>query len=129
LWIAQQLANGQLDHTLFLTLRKLEDGQQAASAKQRLAEAALSANPNVAFLHLHHGLNLAAANHPTEPLGVPEGSSARPEPDLRTRLLTQLGLIEADRAQKLAWLEEAAALRGNLIAAATAVMALRSLAN
>src|SRR5207248_4529444 len=55
LWLAQQLALGNLDHETFLALHVLEDGELPPEEKVCLAAQALSHTPRLAPLHLLHG--------------------------------------------------------------------------
>jgi hypothetical protein len=50
----------------------------------------------------------------------------QPEPDVRTRLLLSLSVVEEDREIRQRLLGEAVELNGNLIAAAAASLSLRS---
>jgi tetratricopeptide (TPR) repeat protein len=127
LWLARQLALGRLDRPAFLALGALEDGPEPPADKVRLAETALGHFPNLAPLHLHHGKNLAALKRLDEARAASrKGLACGDEPDVRTRLLVQLAVIERDEAEKTRLLREACGLRGHLVSHATAVVMLRA---
>jgi tetratricopeptide (TPR) repeat protein len=126
-WLARQLALGNLDQRAFLAVGALEDGPQPPAEKVRLAEQALAIFPDLAPLHLFHGKNLAALRRRDEARAAfRKGLACRNEPDVRSRLLVQLALVEDSTEEKNRLLREACDPRGHLIAQATAVLWLRS---
>ena len=127
LWLARQLALGRLDHRAFLAVRALEDGPEPPADKVRLAETALGLFPDLAPLHLFRGKGLAALRRAEEARAAyRKGLACGDEPDVRTRLLVQLAVIEPDGAEKTRLLEEARDLKGHLVSHATAVLMLRA---
>lgn len=128
LWLAQQLALGNLGRETFLALSVLEDGADPPDDKVRLADQALARTPRLAPLHLSRGKNLAALGRPREAQDAyRQGLACAAEPDVRTRLLVELGVLVDDAKERDALLREAEVLGGNLTAAATATLALRSM--
>jgi tetratricopeptide (TPR) repeat protein len=128
LWLAQQLTLGQVGHETWLKLQALEDGPMPPHEKVRLAERALTEAPRLAHLHLARGKNLALLGHPREARDAyREGLACEPEPDVRTRLLVDLGVLLEDTAERRALLGECQAIDGNLVAAATATIFLRKM--
>jgi len=127
LWLAQQLVLGNLDHETLLPLHILEDGPMPPEEKVRLAEQALVRTPQLALLHLLRGKNLARLGRPWEAEeAYRQGLACSAEPDVKTRLLAELGVTVQDRAEQIALLRAAEALNGNLTAAATATLLLRT---
>ncbi len=85
----------------------------------------LSRTPHLAPLHLLHGQNLNRLGRSVEAqASYREGLTCDPDPDTKTRLLVELGVLVADPAERVQLLQEAQALNGNLVAAATATLAL-----
>lgn len=126
LWLARQLAAGTLDHAAFEALRELEDGPGSPEAKLEIADRAIAATPQLPGLHLERGRQLARLGRNAEArAALRDGLARDPEPDIRTRLLVQLALLVEDRAERTMLFEEAVRVDGNLVAAATARLALR----
>lgn len=127
LWLARQLALGTLDHGVFLALRRLEDDTSLdAAAKVRLAEEALRQAPRVALLHLFLGRSLADGGRPKDAESAyRQGLACVEDPDVKTRLLLNLGVVVKSPEERTRLLQEARALNGNLTAAAMAVFALK----
>ena len=126
LWLAKQLASGALDHTTFEALRELEDGSGSPEEKLALAETTLAKAPHVAGLHLEKGRQLARLGRDDDARAAYRDGLARdPDPDIRTRLLVQLALVVEDASERTKLFEEAVRSDGNLVAAATARLALR----
>jgi tetratricopeptide (TPR) repeat protein len=130
LWLARQLALGNLSQETFLALHVLEDAELPPEEKVKLAAQALSRTPRLAPLHLLHGKSLSRLGRPDEAQAAyRQGLACEPEPDTKTRLLVELGVLVADAAERVRLLREAQALGGNLVAAATATLALRAFAS
>jgi hypothetical protein len=55
-----------------------------------------------------------------------KGLACAAEPDVKTRLLVELGVSSGDKQERLSLLREAQSLNGNLVAAATATVALKA---
>lgn len=119
MWLAQQIVVGRYELPAFEVLRVIEDGGLATEAQRQLAEQALGKWPDLAPLHHLHGRSLRAQ----PPLAVKayrRGLACEEEPDIRTRLLAELGGILDPGEERRRLLEEAVALGGNLVAQATA---------
>ena len=126
LWVAEQLAAGKIEHETFETLRELEDGPGEPDAKLAIADRAITSAPHVPGLYLERGRQLARLSRPDEArVALREGLSRDPDQDIRTRILVQLAVITEDKAERAQLFEEAARIDGNLVAAATARLALR----
>ena len=126
LWLAEQLALGSVPHELFLGLLVLEDGRQSPEEKVSLAQKMLARFPDLPNLHFHHGKNLGRIGRTAEAgAAFQRGLECNPEPDVRTRLLVELGVITDDRSKRTKLLTEAVDLKGSLVAAASAALALR----
>lgn len=120
-WLAGQLAAGAVDHETFRALHLLQDGKLPPAKQLACAEQALSRNPDLPLLHLHHARALAELGRKPEALAaLRRGLAADPEPDARTRLLVELAGATDDPAERDAALRDAEALAGNLVAAAMA---------
>jgi tetratricopeptide (TPR) repeat protein len=126
LWVAQQLAAGKLDHETFEALRELEDGPASPDVKLELADRAIAKAPHVPGLHLERGRQLARLGRAEEARAALRDALARdPDRDIRTRILVQLAILVDDRAERTQLFEEAVRVDGNLVASATARLALR----
>jgi tetratricopeptide (TPR) repeat protein len=126
LWIAQQLAAGKIDHETFEALRELEDGPAEPDAKLALADKTIERAAHVPGLHLERGRQLARLGRPADAMAALRDGLARdPDPDIRTRLLVQLAILTDGKAERTQLFEEAVRVEGNLVAAATARLALR----
>jgi hypothetical protein len=116
---------GRCDHETFLCLRVLEDGQVGGRARQELLKGGLERAPDLALLHQLHGKALATMGQ--EMLAgqaYRRGLACAEEPDIRTRLLVDLATAVCSGNERKRLLEEAIALNGNLVAAATARLVL-----
>jgi tetratricopeptide (TPR) repeat protein len=128
LWLARQLAEGAVDRDTFLALYVLEEGPLPPEEKVRLAEECLGRYPDLAPLYLELGRQLARLGSPAEVVAAyRRGLACADEPDVRTRLLVELGVSLSDPPERTALLRQAQELRGNLVAAATATLALKAL--
>lgn len=126
LWIAQQLAAGKVDHETFEALRELEDAPGSPDAKLALADRAIAKAPHVPGLYLERGRQLARLGRSDDArTALRDGLAREPDRDIRTRLLVQLAILVEDTAERTKLFEEAARIDGNLVAAATARLALR----
>ena len=128
-WLARQLAAESIEHEIFLVLRTLEDDHEMGVAeKVCLAEQVLATAPTMALIHLHYGMNLSAVGRGDEALiAYRKGLNFAEEPQTRARLLVNLALIDTSAYERRGWLEEAAASKVDLVAAATAFLCLRDL--
>jgi tetratricopeptide (TPR) repeat protein len=126
LWLAQELMLGKLEHQTFLALCLLQDGPQGPKEKVQLAQRALAEAPDLALLHLYHGKNLANLGRNVEgETAYRKGLACAVEPDVKTRLLVELGVTVSSPEEKTNLLQEATRLNGNLVAAATAALVLK----
>jgi tetratricopeptide (TPR) repeat protein len=126
LWLARELALGRLDQAAFLALTALEDAPLPADQKVELARRLLDTYPGLALVYLHLGRNLEAMGRRDEAeAAYREGLTGAGEPDVRTRLLVQLGNRVPAGPDRDGLLREAVELRGNLVASATALILLR----
>jgi len=126
LWVAQQLAAGKIDHATFEALRELEDGPGEPAEKLELADRMIAKAPHVAGLHLERGRQLARLGRPDDARqALRDGLARDSDADVRTRLLVQLAILVEDKAERTKLFEEAVRLDGNLVASATAQLALR----
>jgi tetratricopeptide (TPR) repeat protein len=127
LWVAEQLVLGRLDDQDFAALHLLEDGPMPPGEKAALAERLLLRRPGLPPALLYLGKNRARAERTADArAALREGLSADPDPDVRTRLLTELGTLTDADPEREALFREAVALNGNLVSAASAALALRA---
>jgi tetratricopeptide (TPR) repeat protein len=130
LWLSRQLLDGAIPHEVYYTLRVLQDGNLPPQERARLAGQACAGAPAVAapaipLLHLLYGKVLEALKRPAEAeAAYRQGLAAADEPDVRSRLLLALGVLPGPPAERSALLREARDLKGNLVAAASAHIAL-----
>lgn len=125
-WLAAQLQARALPHDLLRLLRYLQDDATSAGEVVRRVASAVKTTP-VALLYLLGGDALRKLQRPrAAERWYREGLQAAEEADVRTRLLTALGTLTEDTAERAALLDQAVALRGNLIAAAAAQLALKN---
>jgi tetratricopeptide (TPR) repeat protein len=127
LWLAEQLALGEVSHEVFLALHLLEDGQETPEEKVCLAEQVLANAPGLAPLHFLRGKSLVQLGRlPDARAAYRDGLACSPERDLKTRLLVELGMQLDDPQERIVLLREAQTLAGNLIASAAATLLLRT---
>src|SRR5262249_42030252 len=126
LWLAQRLALGNLGHDTGVAALMLEDSPFPPEQKASLAEQILARAPDLAPAHLLLGRQLAQLGRVPDALAaLRRGLACAAEPDVKTRLLVELGVRCEDRQEQIALLREAQALGGNLVAAAQATLALK----
>lgn len=126
LWFAEQLASEALPYDIFPILRGLDSDQVTPQEKIDLAESGLRRFPRVPPLHLELGRALRELGRATEAEEwLRRGLAVCEEPDTRTRLLVELAMTLAT-PERARLFEEAASLRGNLVAGAQASLLLRS---
>ncbi len=129
LWLARQLALGRYGQEVFQGLHVLEDGSQSAAEKLRLAEQMLPRVPDLAPLHLLHGKVLSQlGRHEEARAACRRGLACADEPDVKTRLLVDLGAMEESPEERARLMREAHALNGNLVAGAMAYLSLKAMA-
>jgi predicted Zn-dependent protease len=125
--VAEQLVLGRLDEQDFTALHLLEDGPAPAAEKVAMAERLLARRPGLPPAYLHLGKNLARGGRKADARATIRAElAADPDPDVRTRLLAELGTLTEDAAEREGLYREAVALNGNLVAAASAALALRA---
>ena len=123
LWLARRLALGDLEHEAFLALFTLMDGPGTPKEKYQLARRAVSQWSGLAPLYLELGEAAGALGHHQEAeAAYREGLTHAEEPDVRTRLLVQLGVLTRSEAERDRLLREAEELEGNLVSAAMATV-------
>ena len=126
LWLAQQIAAEALGPEVFTVLRALQDGPGTPQQKAPIAEKAVSRFEHVAPFHLQQGIVQSALGNSDRALrAFRKGLEVAQEPDVRTRLLTQLAGVLPAGAERTAILKEAVSVKGNLVASATAAFLLR----
>src|SRR5579883_641650 len=127
LWVADQLTLGRLDAQDFAALHVLEDGQISSAEKVTLAERLLKKRPGLPPAQLHLGKNLARVGREAEACeALRAGLATDPDSDVRTRLLAELATLTQDTSERERLFREAVAVNGNLVAAASAALALRA---
>jgi tetratricopeptide (TPR) repeat protein len=120
-WLARQMLLGKVSHEVFQHWHVLEDGPLNPQQKVALAEKVLRLAPDLAPLHLLHGKALRALGQAAAAeAAYRRGLACAEEPDVKTRLLVDLGALLDNRDEKRRLLEEAIALNGNLVAVAMA---------
>jgi tetratricopeptide (TPR) repeat protein len=126
LWVAEQLVLGQLDHSDFAALHTLEDGRDPPTEKEKLAEQLLRKRPGLPPAALQLGRVLARMGRTGDAeAALQSGLRYEPDPDVRTRILTELATIAPTKEVRTGLYGEAVALNGNLVAAASAKLALQ----
>jgi len=126
LWLARQIEQGLLPPAIHELLRALQDSPATSKQKLELVGPALSKFPELAPLHHQQGLALRDSGQDARALdALRKGLSFAAEPDLRTRLMVDLAAGLDAGEERASLLKDAAALRGNLVAAATARYLLR----
>lgn len=124
-WLAHQIAEGLLEPGAFLALRDLEQCEGPPARRVANAQKALARYPRLPGLYLALGRSLEAADERQAALSAfRSGLEAAPDPDTRTRLLVHLGNGTADKTERLEALTQAVLLKGNLVSAAMAQIAL-----
>ncbi|WP_406697666.1 tetratricopeptide repeat protein [Singulisphaera sp. Ch08] len=123
LWLARRLALGEWEHEAFLALFALVDGPGTPKEKHHLARRAVAQWSGLAPLYLELGQFAGALGHRQEAeAAYREGLTYADEPDIRSRLLVQLGVITRSEAERSCLLREAMELEGNLVSAAMATV-------
>ncbi len=125
-WLAEQAAAGRLPHDTLILILEAIDGHGDPADLLRRARIALTETPDVPLLDLAAAKLLSSLGD--RPGAIPhlrQGLTKSPEPDTKTRLLLDLALALDAGDESTALLREAAVLDGNLVAGATARLALR----
>ena len=126
LWLARQIEQGHLPPAIHELLRALQDSPATPSQKLEVVGPALVKFPTLACLHHQQGLALRGSGQDARAVeALRKGLSFATEPDLRTRLMVDLAAGLDAGQERASLLKDAADLRGNLVAAATARYLLR----
>ena len=121
------MALGNLGYDTGVAVLLLDDSPLPAEEKIRLAEQILSRAPNLAPAYLLLGKNLAQLGRMQEAqTAYRQGLGCAAEPDVKTRLLVELGVLVEELHQRTTLFREAQTLNGNLVAAAQAMLALKA---
>ncbi|WP_165253056.1 tetratricopeptide repeat protein [Paludisphaera soli] len=125
-WLAGELAASRLGRDDLAALTQIQDGTAPPERKLTLADRLLDRRPHLPPALLHRGKALAALGRPADARAALEaGLASDPEPDVKTRLLVDLAALTEDPAERAGLFREAIAVGGNLVAAASASVALR----
>jgi tetratricopeptide (TPR) repeat protein len=125
LWLARQLMLGKVSDEVFRIWHAVEDGPFDPERKIQMAGRGLTLAPNLALLHHLLGKNARARGLIAQAeTAYRRGLACAEEPDIQTRLLVELGVIVSSVEEKRRLLQQAIALQGNLVAAATATLVL-----
>lgn len=126
-WLAAEIAADRVPQAVFTALRQLEDGDLPAEDKVHLARRTLDAAPGLPALYLHLGAQLAALGRDDDArTALADGLSRAREPSLRAQLLARAATLEPPSPARDKLLEEAIALRGDLVSAAMAAVMRRA---
>lgn len=125
-WIANEIAEERLSPAAFDARRAMET-EAPPKAKVRAAEAALAQIGRFPHLELELGQQHAALGKTKDARRVWQAAlTPTPEPDVRTRLLMNLGIAASKAEEAKRYFQEAVAVQdGNLVAQAQAALALR----
>jgi tetratricopeptide (TPR) repeat protein len=119
MWLAQQIVLGRYDAQIFRVLHAIEDGGFGGNQQREALEWGLSQAPDLAYLYYLQGKSYQA--EPRRAIeAFRQGLKCAEEPDFRTRLLAELAGRLDQGPERRAFLEEAIALQGNLVAHAIA---------
>lgn len=122
--LAQSVAEGRVTPSMPQILRRLEHPTLPPAQGLTLANKAAEDAPEFAPLLLLKARHLVRSDSPDEAVATLEAArDCATEPDVRTRILLELALLRSP-IERRPLLEEAVALEGNLVAAATARLVL-----
>ncbi|MCC6555544.1 MAG: tetratricopeptide repeat protein [Polyangiaceae bacterium] len=126
-WLAAEIAADRIPQSVFMALRALEDGDLPPEEKVRLARRTLHAAPGLPALYLHLGAQLAALGRDDDArTALADGIARAREPGIRTRLLAKAATLTPPSSARDSLLDEAIALRGDLVSAAMAAVMRRA---
>lgn len=127
-WLAAGIAEGRIPYQAFGFLRALENPALDARERLQLARGAVRAAPQVPEFKLHLARQLAAGDrrNPEAWQVFADGLQQAKEPDIRSRLLVEAATLLPPSAERDRMLQEALNPAGNLVAAATAWVLLRT---
>jgi tetratricopeptide (TPR) repeat protein len=125
-WIAQRMADGTLEHHLFVTAWTVENAGLDAPTRLTTLETVLPAAPAYPHLHLLHGQLLLELGQTADARAAFQaGLNASPEPDLHSRLLAALAPL-VDPAERLPLYEQILSIEGaNMVPTTLATAALK----
>src|SRR5262249_7354186 len=113
LWLAQQMLLGRGPQEGVLIVRSPGGGPGSPAEKAKLARKGLAQNPDVALLHLALGKALRAQHQGKEAEAAYRlGLDCAADPDVRTRLLTDLGAVVESADERRDLLRQAVELNG-----------------
>jgi tetratricopeptide (TPR) repeat protein len=116
-----ELAEGTLDHEAWVALAVVDAGALPPNDALTLARQLGASYPRLGQPHLAEGRALLALGDPDEAeRAFRRGVRVATEPDVRSRLLFELGTLVENQEERARYLEEAQLLPGNLVAAAMA---------
>jgi tetratricopeptide (TPR) repeat protein len=121
-WLAAEIAADRVPQSAFEALRALEDGDLRPEDKVRLARRTLDAAPGLPALYLQLGAQLAALDRDDARTALADGIARAHEPGIRTQLLVRAASLEPPSPARDKLLDEALALRGDLVSAAMAAV-------
>jgi tetratricopeptide (TPR) repeat protein len=125
LWLAEQIEIGKVSYETFRHWHLVEEGPLTPTQKVQMARKALDADTDLALFYHPLGKNLLALGQTAEAeAAYRRGLAIAEEPDLKTRLLADLGVMVLGAAEKRRLLQRAIDLNGNLVAAAMAAVVL-----
>lgn len=126
-WLADEAAQGRLPHSVLLLILRLSEGSDNPKEALLQIQAAIVEVPHVPILDLLAAtFHSALGNQKEAAAGLRAGLGKTADDDTRTRLLLDLAMAVEDAEEKQRLAEEAAALSGNLVAAATAKLVARA---
>jgi tetratricopeptide (TPR) repeat protein len=122
IWLAAQLISGAVEHSVFLKLRAL-DATGSSAGYLPMAQQAVSENPHFAPFYLHLGIARITVNETSQAVkALQEGLGCAEEDGIRSRILCRLAMLAGDKEASQRYLKEAAELKGDLIALASATI-------
>jgi len=126
--LARKMALGRVETELFRPITALlADAEEGAAERLEFADDVLEDHPDLAIVHLGRGAALRRLERREESVAaLRRGLDCVDDDDVKTRLYLALGIASTRAEERRALLEEAAALNGNLVAAAMATIALRA---
>jgi tetratricopeptide (TPR) repeat protein len=126
LWLARELQAGRIPHEAFVAMWVTEATGMEPAEQMALIEAALEQAPHVPQLHLEKAkVHLSLGQHEEAAAAMRAGLACECDPDLRSRIMAQLGTITKGEEQRRLWEETLAIPGGNLSARAIAELHLR----
>jgi tetratricopeptide (TPR) repeat protein len=126
LWLARQLHSGRIPHEAFVAIWVTENSGIDANQQLALVEEALKQAPHVPQLHMEKAkIHLALQQPEMATPALEAGLACECDPDMRSRLLAQLGMISQPGQRRHLWEEVMQIPDANLAARAVAQIHLR----